>query len=386
MSTEGHEEAVEEESPLEEESPHGKKTIHELERELDLEEESPPEKEAFKDMEEDESPLEEESPREKEAFEDPEEEDLEEEDNLRDSEGGAYEESPPRLTRRKRPYTLQSPFPSYDTRERWQYIRKCEENANTLLRNMHRRAGVEYVLVTYDPIKNVVLDQTTPGLEGIWDGNKPHVWAPLVHKHHLYRNAMAKALQTSERGEGISFQNMGGGLQAQRKITEVALSMAIPGRERSTKTFYLETTTEDFRKMICKASGYGYSSWPQDLSFKHPDEMDVQELEKAFTWAVKFVAKYDTHAMVRRLALSDAIETEDNVHLTSEGRYNIAMRIIRGIIGETGTYSILSQFFIFPRGYSAKSGRLSVFFSCILFAAQGMRTAMTMTTAILHVE
>ena len=90
--------------------------------------------------------------------------------------------------------------------------------------------------------------------------------------------------------------------------------------------------------------------WPEDLPLNPVEDMDVQALEKAFTWAVKFVAKYDPHAMVRRLALSDAMEvSEATLNLTSEGRYNIAMRLFRGVLGEPGIHTLL-----FIHGYTLR--------------------------------
>ena len=202
------------------------------------------------------------------------------------------------------------------------------------LRGLHRRAKVEFAFVAYDPVKRTTWEHTSPGLQQIWAGIGATTWAPTLHTYNRYRNAMQQAATPGGEPNGpvLRFKDLPGGLEVQMRVTEHALALAIPGKGRDTSKFYEDTTPEQLREMSCRASAMSYETWPEGLPFTEVKNMTVDHMEKAFSWAVRFVTSYDPHAMVGRLSLGDAIVHEDNEHLTSEGRYNIAMRLVRGVI------------------------------------------------------
>ena len=232
---------------------------------------------------------------------------------------------------RKRPYNeLLKPYSQNSTTQRPKYINKETQRTSDRLRELYRRTAVEFVLVIYDPIKDMVHSETSPGLERVWFENHPEEWIPTIHRYsEMERQMQDIAKVEAPTWNPLDFKDIPGGRRVKTNLTKYMMSLALPGKP---KRFFETTKTEDFRSMTCPTTGMKYSTWPAEVEFGLVDEMTIEDLESACTWAVRFVASNDPQLLTNRLALSDILYIPETEHLSVNGRLQIAHRVIQGMV------------------------------------------------------
>ena len=231
---------------------------------------------------------------------------------------------------RRRPYKDSDP-------KRTVYLRDAGNKVKTALSGAYNRAGVESLTVMFDPVKGTVKCQHSEGLESLARD------LDLAHRVVVFWEYQKLAKLTQDYFsrdmpamlEPLAFEDIPGGLDVQRQVTDVMLQMALP--KGGKPAWIAKHTADQLRGMSSSRSKVSYDTWPKDVPLQSAWDMEPDHLAAAYKWAMRWLAAQDVEAVVTRITESRALaSTGEGSTGSAHWHRCMALRLLRGVVPSGG--------------------------------------------------
>ena len=257
-------------------------------------------------------------------------EDQGEPDLDREPAGSADQPEPSvKACKRRRPF-------QEDDRKRNPFIREGFDKIRRGMNSLHSRAGVESLTLVIDPSREWLQVHSTPGLLTLERDldlrNKGPIFMEYQRGLQHLQDYMSRRIPLED---PVRFSDIVGGERTQRLVTAELLRLALP--HGASRSFLQRTSAEQLRGMTSTVTGASYSSWPKDLVPQRASQMELADLERAYTWAIRWLGSQDTRTLVDQLASAKVLVSDDQqTQLTEHWHRAMAARLVRGVVGDEG--------------------------------------------------